>query len=206
MSTISPLSTTTMSRVWCRIAGTSEARNISPLPMPITSGLIMRTATMRPGSAFAIATNAYAPRPGQRRGALLKQIAVVLMGDQMSEHLGVGLGSELRPSATNASFSEREVLDDPVVDYDDLATGVGVRMSVAVAGDAMRRPPGVPDAERASERMLVEYGGESGEFPLGLGDRQVGAIVDGDSGGVVAAVLEPAKSVDDDRGGVLPPT
>ena len=127
------------------------------------------------------------------------------MGDQMGEHFGVGLGSEFCALGCQRFLQREEVLDDPVVDYDDLTTGIGVRMSVAVAGHPMRGPPGVPDAECAGERMLVEYSGESGEFPLGLGDRQIGAVVDGDSGGVVPAVLEPPQSVDDDRSGVLPP-
>ena len=57
-STISPLSTTMMSRVWWRMAGMSLARKTSPSPRPTTRGLIMRTATMRPGSRLLMTTRA----------------------------------------------------------------------------------------------------------------------------------------------------
>ena len=90
------------------------------------------------------------------------------------------------------------VLDDAVVDDDDAAGAVAVRMRVLFGRAAVRGPAGVPDAVVAVERL----GGDDIFEPRQLAgappqlDRAVAH--DRDAGRVVAAILEPPQAVDED--------
>ena len=59
---ISRSSRNTTSRVWLRIAGTSEATKYSPSPMPTTIGGPLRTVTSFSGSSADSSTSANSPR------------------------------------------------------------------------------------------------------------------------------------------------
>ena len=60
-TTISPFSMYWTVRVWARKAGTAEATNCSPSPLPTTSGHSLRAPTSVSGSSTLIATNAKWP-------------------------------------------------------------------------------------------------------------------------------------------------
>ena len=59
---------------------------------------------------------------------------VVLLGDQMDGHLGIGVAGELDPGGFQLAAQRRVVLDDAVMDDGDLSGGVAVRVRVAIGG------------------------------------------------------------------------
>ncbi len=133
---------------------------------------------------------------------------VVRGGEEVRGHLGVGLGGELDAGVLELRAQGGEVLDDPVVDHGDAAVAGHVRVGVAVGRSAVRRPAGVPDAERAlRKRPVGQHLLQVGQLAGLLGGAQRRRVAvpgpDGDAGRVVPAVLQPPKSVEDDGQGVL---
>ena len=95
------------------------------------------------------------------------------------------------------------VLDDAVVDDDDLAGAVAVRVRVLLGRPAVRRPARVADAVVAGERVgaddlleVRQLAGAAAQVDRAVAD-------DRDAGRVVAAVLEPPQPVDEDGHDVL---
>ena len=84
--------------------------------------------------------------PSHRPPGGLEQVAPVLLGDEVGQHLRVGLRGEGGAARGQFLLQGEEVLDDPVVDHGDLAAGVGVGVGVVVARGAVGGPAGVPDA------------------------------------------------------------
>jgi hypothetical protein len=125
-----------------------------------------------------------------------------LGGEQVGRALGVGVAGELDAGRLQLAAEAGEVLDDAVVDDGDPAVGGQMRVRVAIGRAAVRGPPGVPDRRAAGGNAVV---GPLGERLLQVGQLaglllgQDGAVVDdGHPRGVVPAVLEPAKAVEND--------
>ncbi len=119
-------------------------------------------------------------------------------GDQMRQHLGVGFRAEGDAFGFEPRPQCRGVLDDAVMDDRDAAGRVAMRMGVAVARFAMRRPAGMGDAGRAAEARrqdLLEFAHPA----LAFGQAQLAAAGDGDAGRIIAAIFEPMQSLDQDR-------
>ena len=83
---------------------------------------------------------------GDRRSAALH-----LLGDQMRDDFGVGLGCEFGALAFQLAPQLAEILDDAVMHDRELFGGV--RMRVVLGRPAMRRPAGMADADGADERL-----------------------------------------------------
>ena len=141
----------------------SEATKNSPSPSPTTIGGPLRTATILSGSSAEMSTSANSPRMQQRaprRTASLEPpslpFASQLLLDQVRDDLGVGLGDERVPLALQLVLELEVVLDDAVVDDDDAAGAVAVRVGVLLGRPAVRRPARVADAVVAVERVGLD--------------------------------------------------
>ena len=146
-----------MSRVWLRMAGTSEATKYSPLPRPITTGGPSRAATILLGSLrleHGQGENAAQLLDGAADRAF--QIALEILFDQVRDDFGVGLGLEDVAFALQLFFERQEVFDDAVVDDDDVAGAIAVRMGVLFGGTAVRGPAGMADAVVAVDRIEAQ--------------------------------------------------
>ena len=84
---------------------------------------------------------------------VLEAVVLHLALDEVRDDLGVGLGDERVPLALQLLLQIEIVLDDAVVDDDDLAGAVAVRMRVLLGRPAVRRPARVADAVVAGERI-----------------------------------------------------
>ena len=73
--------------------------------------------------------------------------------DQVRDDLGVGFGLELVSLRLELVLQLEVVLDDAVVDDDDPAGAVAVRMRVFLGGTAVRRPARVADAVETVHRL-----------------------------------------------------
>ena len=119
--------------------------------------------------------------------------------DQVGDDLRVRLGAELAPCLGELVPQGFEVFDDAVVDQRHVLAR-HVRVRVALAGDAMRRPSGVSDAAGSAQRLGRERVGEDPH--LALGPVPPDASVDpedGDAGGVVSTVFEAPQALHQDR-------
>lgn len=127
--------------------------------------------------------------------------AAVRAGEELGRDLGVGLGEERRAVGEQLLLEDGKVLDDPVVDHGEAALVRDVRVRVRVVGCTVRGPPRVPDRRRGrGQRPRLELVDELDELPGLLGRRDVRPVGrdERDPGRVVAAVLEPAESFEDD--------
>jgi hypothetical protein len=122
--------------------------------------------------------------------------------DEVDDDLRIGLAAEAMPVRHELVLQLAVVLDDAVVDNGRDAVAVEVRMRVRLARAAMCRPPRMADAQRAGRRPLHQHAVEIAELALGAAELEVPVDGDGDAGGVVAAILQPAQALHHDRHGV----
>ena len=120
-------------------------------------------------------------------------------GDQLGDDLGVGVAVEDDAVGFQLPFESGIVLDDAVVDDGDEAVAAEVGMGVAVVGGAVGGPAGVADADAAGGGLVAEMANQVLN-PAGLlAEVQARAGQGRQAGAVVAAVLQPAQALDEDR-------
>ena len=118
----------------------------------------------------------------------------------MGDDFGVGFGAELVAFVDQLLLQADVVLDDAVVDDDDLAGAVAMRMSVLFRGTSVRGPASVADAIGAVERLQPDDLFQVAQLAFGAAHLQAFAVTgDRDAGRVVAAILQPPQAIDDDR-------
>ncbi len=151
---MSPSARKNMSRVWLRMAGTSEATKYSPSPRPMTTGGPERAATILFGSELAMTASANTPVDLLHRFADgVFEIAFEVLLDQMRDDFGVGFGLESVALRLQLVLQRKIVLDDAVVHHHDVAGAIAVRVRVLFGGTAVRGPAGMADAVRPIERV-----------------------------------------------------
>src|SRR5262249_54851357 len=126
-----------------------------------------------------------------------RDLQVVL--DQVGQNLGVGLRPEGVSLDGQPLLDLEVVFEDPVVDDDQAARAVGVRMRVLLRGPPVGRPARVADADGAAERAVAERRLQHLQAAGRPPDLE-GAVVSqgGHARGIVAAVLEALEALDDD--------
>ncbi len=115
----------------------------------------------------------------------------------MSDQLRVRVAEDLATLALQPAPKLQVVFDDPVVDERDGARDVGV--SVYLRGATVRGPAGVADPSRSWERVLPKRRVEVPQLPHGSQDVDATLAVYGQPGGVISAVLEAPKAIEQDR-------
>ena len=139
------------------------------------------------------------PREHRERRILEALAALQLVLEEVDDDLGVRLGCEAVPGRDEGGLQLLEVLDDPVVDDGGRAAAVDVRVRVLLRRPAVRRPAGVADARIPRRRTLRDDRGEVVELALRAADLEPPVPGDGDTGRVVAAVLELAQAAHQER-------
>ena len=127
------------------------------------------------------------------------------VGQQLFYKVWDDLGIRLRVESVAVRSEPRlefgVVLHDAVVNDDDLAGAVRVRVRVHVGGGAVRGPPRVADALPSADRLVLNEPPEVVQFARGAPDRKVSEVVrNGKAGAVVAAVGEARQPVQQDAG------
>ena len=139
-------------------------------------------------------------RPPHR---VLEPVVLHLALDQVRDDLRVRLGDERVPFLLELPLQIQVVLDDPVVDDDDAAGAVAVRMRVLLGRPAVRRPARVADAVIPFERIVAITSSSRASLPALRRSSIAPVADDGDARRVVAAILEPPQPVDQDRDDLL---
>ena len=117
----------------------------------------------------------------------------------MGDDFGIGFGRELVAFLDQLLLQAEIVLDDAVVDDDDLAGAVAVRMRVFFGGASVRGPARVADAIGAIEGLQADGFFQVAQLALGAADLQSVAVAgDRDPGRIIAAILEAPQALDDD--------
>ena len=78
----------------------------------------------------------------------LLKVTVQVVGDEMSNHFGIGLGAEAGSICDQPIAQLHVVLDDAVDDDMNLIGGIKVRVRVLLVDAAMSCPARVADADR----------------------------------------------------------
>jgi len=91
------------------------------------------------------------------------------------------------------------VFEDAVVNHRHLTSAVGLRVGVGFGRRTMGCPPRMTDADRAVQRFLIRPLFQVAELTGGTENPDFVWPHDRDSGRIVAAVLEAAKTIKEDR-------
>ena len=124
-------------------------------------------------------------------------LAGVIVVQQLSHNLGVGLGDEGEAFVQQALFNFLVVFNDAVVyDSDFLVTGI-VRVGVDDGRFAMSSPAGMADAAAAGDRAAaVGHFAQNLQAALGLDDLDfTGSVLHGQTGRVIAAVFQFRQAI-----------
>ena len=138
-------------------------------------------------------------------------IFFIVIVDQLDDDFGIRLGIEAVVVAKQLGFQLDIVFDDAVVDADHVgfdrpgagacAVPADMRVRVGLAGLAMGRPAGMPDAAGSDKGIAVIRFDRKVSQLAGRFDHlgQTGSVPDSQSGGVIAAVFQTGKPVQQNR-------
>src|SRR5262245_26504295 len=117
------------------------------------------------------------------------------MRNKMSDHLGVGLRCKLGTALFELLAQLAEILNDAVVNDSE---PIGrMRMRVRLARPTMRRPAGMPNADRAAQRLALELLLEVAQLAFRAPPLERGAFERGYAGRIVAAIFQTFERVDE---------
>ncbi len=117
----------------------------------------------------------------------------------MRDDLGVSFSGELVAFLLQFFLQLEIVFDDSVMDDDDLAGAVAMRVGILLRGTAVGGPTRVADAVGAIQRGLGNDLFEIAKFARGAANCQFSVSgYDGDARGIVTAVLELTQTFNDD--------
>ncbi len=113
----------------------------------------------------------------------------------MSDYLGVGLAHKLAAARDELFTQIPEILNDAVVhDGDQIG---GMRMRIIFRRTPMGCPTRMADTDRASERFTLQSCFECMQLAFSAATAELAVIKRRDTGGIVAAILETLKRIDE---------
>src|SRR6185503_7132180 len=144
------------------------------------------------------------PHFGQRAAARVAKIesAAEALLEEVRDDFGIGLRAESMTVGEQALLDRGIVLDDPVVDDHQPPGAIGVRVRVSLGRPTVGRPARVAEPGRPRGGFSAETRLEMSDLAQAPPDREVGAVEDGEPGGVIPAVLEPLEPLQNDLGDI----
>jgi len=132
---------------------------------------------------------------------------VQLLFNQVRNDFCICLGNKLVTLGRQLMLECQVVLHDAVVHDHNAARAVTVRMRIFLGGAAMRSPARVANAIGAFERTLANHLFQPAQLAGGAAQLQsVTKAANGDARRIVAAILQAAQPLNDDRNDVFPLT
>ena len=134
-------------------------------------------------------------------GFFQRRAALRIFFDEVRDDFGVGFGDETCGLRAELLLQFEIIFDDAVVDDDDFAGAVAMRVRVFFRGAAVRGPARVADAVDAFEGRLRGWtSSRLRSLPGRAADFQFAVLADdGDARGIVAAIFEALQAVEDER-------
>jgi hypothetical protein len=140
---------------------------------------------------------------GQARG-ILGGGGLIMASDQMRQDFGVGRGTEGVALGQELLLEAVAIFNDAVMYDGDFAGLIEVRMGILIRRRPMRGPARVADADRAGGRLLAQQHGQTlVDIAHFLAHMQPAPAQNGHASAVIAAILQPAQTLNEDRAGVL---
>src|ERR1039458_4414403 len=91
------------------------------------------------------------------------------------------------------------VFDDAIVNHDQRAVAIAVRVGVLFGGAPVRGPARMSYAESAFERVLADHFFQVAQLTLGAANGELVVVaIDGQAGGIVPAVFQALEAFQDD--------
>ena len=124
------------------------------------------------------------------------EIAVVDLFEKVCDDFRIRLRLEDMALLDELFLQAEIVLDDAVVHDDEVTRAVRMRMRIAVRRTAMRRPARMADTDRALRHIFLDLVAQCRKAADALLDADVIAVINGDAGRIVAAVLELREALE----------
>ena len=135
---------------------------------------------------------------GQHGGV---QVVAVMAVDKMGDDFGVGITMEGVAARAQLVADFLVVFDDAVVDDGD-AVAAHMRVGIAFAWHAVRRPAGVGNAACAAELLFLHFGDEAGHFADSAATLDAATVTNGESRRVIAAIFKAFQAFKQDGGDI----
>ena len=117
----------------------------------------------------------------------------------MSDDFGISLGGEDVAFLDEFFLQAEVVLDDTVVDHNNLAGAVAMRMRIFFGGTSMGGPASMANAVGAVERLQADDFFEIAQLAFGAANLETVSVTSNrDAGRVVAAVFKASEPFKDD--------
>jgi hypothetical protein len=120
----------------------------------------------------------------------------------MGDDLGIRIGAKDVTGFQEAPLEGRVVLDDAVVYHRQRAAAVYVRVGVELGGRSVRRPAGMTETDGAFGRLSLDQIGQLTDLPGPPSNGEPTVGYRGQTGRVIASILQTAQAIDDDPAGV----
>src|SRR5436309_14934814 len=115
----------------------------------------------------------------------------------MRENFGISFRAKFGIAvADQILFKQLIIFDHPVMHERELAAGVKVRVRVFVGHFAVRSPACVTYTTAARKRSLFRQSCKRRDASGTLTHLQISSLYNGDAGGVIASIFDPAHSFD----------
>ena len=121
--------------------------------------------------------------------------------NEVGDDFCVGFGDESVPLVSKLMLEHKVIFNDAVMDHDDAAGAVTMRVGIFLRGSAVGSPPRMTDTEGAFKRLVTQHFFQVGELSGGSTNFEFGTgrATDGDARRIVTAIFEAPESLDDDR-------
>ena len=114
----------------------------------------------------------------------------------MGDHLGVGVRAETHTVGVELLTQRPVVFDDAVLHDRHSTTAIAVGVGVVLLRLAVGGPTGVADAHQARSTFTLNSGRQVHQLALGADAMQPPRFHRGHTGGVIAAIFQLAKSLE----------
>src|SRR5579862_9189700 len=201
---MSPSARKNMSRVWLRIAGTSDATKYSPSPRPTTTGGPAGSDNLVRVFARDHAEREHAGQLFDRVAHSIFQISVEVLFDQMRDDLGVRLGHELMTFIAQLLLKREIIFDDAVVHHYDIAVTIAMRVRVFFRGPPVGRPARVADSVSAVHGVQLHHVFEIPQLSGSSPYAQASAFFQyRQARRIIPPIFKPLQAIENDGYGLL---
>src|SRR5579859_4216599 len=90
-------------------------------------------------------------------------------------------------------FERNIIFDDTVVDDDNFAFAVGMRMGILFRWFSVRRPACVPETQRPVEGVLLQNFFQIGKLARASPQLNGSPVEDGDASGIISAIFKASQ-------------
>ena len=127
------------------------------------------------------------------------KVILVAIGNQLDEHLGIGIRNTRDALLRQPRLDLLVVFDDSVVHHYEMAGGIEMRMRIDLVRQAVRRPAGMANALGGLMKYIqfrcIDLFAQRLDFTGVLHHPDLSIIQTGHAGRIIAPILHPAQAI-----------